>query len=287
MRVMYFAKVSINSNIYDIYKDPMAKDKILNELLLAINQEKNVPIGDDAWIKFIHIEKDIEKRFIAGRIVKIYEDEIQIYDKGRDDVTPLPTKELARSVTFFFDLRSEIVAFTTAKSISKNKFINYFSALVNSYSSHAEFEVFLKHNSNILKEQIQKFSHVHNVEFTLIPPNGNKEAFDDLFAKNGAELKETGATKVQQSFSASKKGTGMNMKSALFQRVIEGVANGFGVISITGKNAKGEEYTITSEKEAPQKRFIPDNDKDSIPAIKEHGKEGIIQILANEHSMKG
>ena len=287
MPIMYFAKVSINSDVYNIYEDHMAKDRILDSLFFAIDQEKNVQMEDEELVKFIHIDKDIDKRFIAGRVVKIFEDEIQIYDKTSDDVAPLPTKALARSITFFFDLRSEIVAFTTTKTISKNKFIRYFSALINSYSQDVEFELFLKHNSDILNEHIKRFKHVSNVDFTLIPPNGNKDAFDDLFAKNGDEIQEMGATKIQQSFSVSKKGAGMNMNSTLMQRIIKGIANGFGKISITGKNAAGEEYTITSEKEAPQKRYIPNNVKDSIPAIKEYGHDGIVQLLSNEQRMKG
>lgn len=283
---MYFAKINVNSNIYEVYKNPEMLDKILNNLLLSINQEEKIQIDGGDWIKFIHLDKDIEKRFIVGRLVKIFEDDIEIYDAEKDDVKPLSTKELAKSVTFYFDLRSEIVAFTTGRSLGYQQFVRYFNELINKYSKDAEFEVFLKKNSDVLNQQIKQLKSVSKVDITLVPPNSNEEEFDDLFPKSGDEIKETKATKIQQLLSAPKKSLGMNIESSYFKRIINGVVKGFGTVTVTGKNRDGEERTITSEKDAPQKRFIPNTAKNSIPAIKEFGRAYIVELLAGGHQKK-
>lgn len=66
------------------------------------------------------------------------------------------------------------------------------------------FSVYLKNNIGDLKRAVNSFSKVSEIEITLVPPNSNKEEFDDLFPKSGDELEETQGTKTIRNFSIHK-----------------------------------------------------------------------------------
>ncbi|MDQ0202493.1 hypothetical protein [Pectinatus haikarae] len=288
MANIYFAKVNINSDVYEIYKNKEKADIILKNLFNNIDQDKRIKIDKKTWIKFINIDKDYKNhQFVVGRLVKVFDADIGIYNELEDDVKPLSQKDLAKSVAFYFDLSTELVAFTTAQFLSRAKFIEYFSKLINSYEKDITFEVFLKKNINKLNEEIKQLEKVSEVEIVVIPPNGNDDEFKDLFAQNSEEVMETKATKIKQSYSSSARGEGMNMESKFFQRIILGISKGFGYINVTGKNKEGEKRIITSEEAAPQKEYIPDYQKNSLPAIKEVGRASIVKILINERVTKG
>lgn len=285
---IYFAKLNINSKIYDVYKNPNLADEILKKLFISLDQDKKLKPDNEksVWIKFINLEKSYTNYTVAGRLVKIFDDDIEVYDSRKDDVSPLSTKELAKSVTFYLDLKNEIVAFTTSKLLGRKQFVEFFRDLINSYSDENKFEVFVINNKYTLKEQLKNFKVISKADILLVPPNSNEEEFMDLFPKTGDEIKDTRATKIEQSFSASIKENGLNIKSKFFERIINGVSNGFGILKVIGKNNEDEKYSITSTDDAPQKRFIPTNEKDSISAIKERGRAGIISILAMRENEK-
>lgn len=277
MAYVYFAKVNVNSNIYDVYENQEQLDKILDNVLILIDQKKMVK-QENCWIKFISIEKDISKRFIAGRLVKIFEDDIEFYDDKLDDVSPLPQKQLARSVTFYFDLRSEYVAFTTGRYFGHGQFNQYFKALLDAHVDDVEFEVFLEKNADELKSKLSLFKKVLRLDITLIPPNNNRKAFDRLFP-NSIELEQMKITKVKQAMTSSAKTDGIILGNEYVERVLEGVAVGYGEMTVSGKGLDGGTLTVTSEKDAPHKRYIHENLKTSIPGIIESGRAYISELL--------
>lgn len=103
----------------------------------------------------------------------------------------------------------------------------------------------------------------------------------DLFPHDYDEITEIGATKIEQSFSTSAKGNGVNIASRLFNRVIKAVSMGYGIIKLSGKNKENAKLDITSEETAPYKEYIPETQKNSITEIKERGRAGIVTLLAN------
>ncbi len=81
MAVIYFAKVNINSNIYEIYRDPGCFDKILETLLKNINSDSlPVEINKNDRIAFFDIKKNMSEYYVTGRLAKIFKDEIKIYN---------------------------------------------------------------------------------------------------------------------------------------------------------------------------------------------------------------
>lgn len=66
MSYMYFGKVNINSNIFEVYNNPSKIGEILKYLFEAIDQEKRLKVDEknNIWAKFINIEKDYAKQYI-------------------------------------------------------------------------------------------------------------------------------------------------------------------------------------------------------------------------------
>lgn len=107
MATMYFAKVNINSEVYNLYKNPNLAEKILDDLFLKLNPPKSpIRIERNGLVTFFDIAKNPQERYITGRL--------------------------------------------------------------------------------------EKMSKVLRIDFTIIPPNGNEEEFNDLFPKNAEEIRETG-----------------------------------------------------------------------------------------------
>ena len=79
------------------------------------------------------IDKNSKNKVICGRLVKIYEGEIQSYDAKNDTVITSNANNCAASSTFYFDLKSEEIAFITRNALGYNQFNKYFKALVEKY----------------------------------------------------------------------------------------------------------------------------------------------------------
>ena len=284
MAIVYFAKVNINSNIYDVYKNPDLVKKIMDDLIANLDSERlPVKINKEESIAFFNVQKDIEKCCVVGRLAKIFRDNIEIYNARKNSVEPFSTEDVVKSTLFFLDVRSEIVAFMTAQSISRKNFINYFKILLDSYTENAKFEIFLRTNSKALNEQIERIGRVSKVDFTVVPPNSNEDEFNDLFPKNGEEIKETRATKLQQTLSSSKKDDGINMQSSFLRRIVAAVSKGFGAIKVSGETDDNHTL-IASNYNTPQKVIMPDKYKDDISEFSSYVRSEIKSLIANEQA---
>ena len=171
----------------------------------------------------------------------------------------------------------------TAQSISRKNFVSYFQSLLNEYAHEVKFEVFLKTNSKALKDQIKRIDKVSKVDFTVVPPNSNEDEFNDLFPKNGGEIKETRATKLQQTLSSSKKDEGINMSASFLRRIVEAVSKGFGSIKVIGET--DDNHTLSaSNYDTPQKVLIPDKFKNDIEGFSNYAQLEIKSMLSSENA---
>ena len=173
----------------------------------------------------------------------------------------------------------------TAQTISRRNFITYFKTLLNSCMKDVQFEIFLKTSSSELDKQIERLDRVLKVDFTVIPPNSNEEEFNDLFPKNGDEIRETQATKLQQTLSSSKRDVGINMESSFLRRIINAVSKGFGTIRITGETDNKHKLDA-SNYDMPQKVIVPDKTKENVTEFIEYSKSEIKKILFDEGKIK-
>ena len=154
MAQIYFSKFNINSEIYKVYDDDGLKDKILKEVFEKIDEntrhtEREKRRGEEekeVTYKFCNLIKNSKNKVICGRLVKIYEGEIQSYDAKNDTVITSNANNCAASSTFYFDLKSEEIAFITRNALGYNQFNKYFKALVEKYFEDITFEIFLENN---------------------------------------------------------------------------------------------------------------------------------------------
>ena len=291
MATMYFAKVNVNQNIYDVYKDSNKLEEIFNEMLKKEWQQETVTNvlynkmtkePETETYKFICIDKMYDRFYIVGKLIMIFQDDIALYDRKKDDIDSIAQSELSRAVPFYFDLTSEIVAFVPTQKFSRQKFIKYFEQLLNKIYGKPMFNLYIKNNVSDLRRQIKLINKVSEVEITLIPPNSSKDDFVALFPKTGEELEETNGTKFVQKISAPHSNEGLNMDASLFQRIINGVARGFGIIRAQGIDGNGHKKSVSSDKSAPHKKDIKNSCRNSLGEVADYGRAGISEIQAAE-----
>jgi hypothetical protein len=287
MAILYFSKVNINSNIYNVYEDIKLKDKILDELLQKMSQEKELITEDKTRYKFCDLEKNIEQRFVVGRLVKIFEGENENYVPEKDTIDVIPSENCASHITFYFDLRTEILVFPTKRDFGYKQFNQHFKDLIDGYFDDIEFEIYLEKNIDELRTKLSRFKQILRVDVTIVPPNANDEEFKRLLGLNYEEFKETNATKYRQTLTTSTKNKeGVNWKGKFFERMFYGIGKGYGEIVAEGNDGVGNHYTVNSDEDAPLTRPIPENEKNSIASIKEYANNYIPEIISLKMRMK-
>nr|DAO01711.1 MAG TPA: protein of unknown function (DUF4747) [Bacteriophage sp.] len=285
---MYFAKVSISSKIYDVYKDESLLDKILDNLVLKVNDKIELTINDEIdrnnigdTIKFITLDNNIEKRYISGRLIRIYTDDVEKYDASQNDILKLPTDQLARYATFYFDLKTEIIGFTLGRYFGKNQFCNYFQALLNEFTSDGEFKVFLYKNEMSFRDDIQRLKKISSIYVSMIIPNApGDKSLRRIFGVTGENLKEMNATQYNQEFKSDNNEKGININTEVINGLIDGTCNGYGTMKIQGQDESNQEIVIYS-KEHPYTRSISQNQKNTISEVSELTRKYIKHIVSN------
>lgn len=287
---MYFSKFNINSEIYAVYKDDRVRLRILDDVLEKIDTkiiyEEEVN-GQIYRYKFCDLEKDYANRTVTGRLVKIFKGEVQSYNSEEDTIDFKESDDCASSCTFYFDLKTEQIAFITRRDFGYNQFNGYFKRLIENYFTDITFEIFLENNINELKERIYSFKKIISAEAVIIPPNANTADFDVLFGTTAKEFEESNATKYTQRFDVpSRSDKGINPRNSFFERIFFGIAKGYGEMTVKGKDRYGENDTVTSSVDTPYKKQIPDTEKDSIVAFAERGELGISELMAKKMELK-
>lgn len=296
MAQMYFSKVNINSEIFSVYKDENLKNRILDDAFNKMNTEESYEEKDNNALdgeeilcryKFCDLEKDYTERTITGRLVKIYPAEIQSYNSEKDTVDTKKTNDSAASCTFYFDARTEQIAFITRNNFGYNQFNNYFKILLEKIVKDISFELFLETNIMEFKEKIKRLQKILSMDVIIVPPNANTYEFQDLFGITAQEFEESGATIYEQKLQIpSKAKRGLNVDGSFFERMFFGVGKGYGEMTVKGKNKDNLIQTITSKEDAPHKEPIPDEEKDSIIAFRERAKEFVLALVARKNMLK-
>lgn len=291
MASIYYAKINVNKDIYKVYDKKASISEILERLLVADWQEKQYSYflkekNDEGKpkkeiVKFIHVDKFFDKRYIIGRLIKIYGDDIQHYDKEKDDLVDLSNDNLARSVAFYFDVKNEIVAFVYKQKFPARQFVNLFQKMINLIFGEDMFIVILKKNHGEFIDKIKKLEIVRSVRISLVPPNSNEKELSNLLPKNDKDLKESNITKIGLEFSAPFSKEGINISTSFFQKLIRAVTKGWGEMTIVGRSLTGRRERITSNINAPFKKTISDSQKDSFETVKETGRAGINELIRN------
>lgn len=280
MAYLYFAKVNINNDIFKVYKGEEDVDEVLNKLIRNINNKAKIMLPKNkGHIKFISLTTDIEKRFISGRLIRIFEDDIQMYNLAKDDVEELPQDKLARASTFFFDVQHELIGFTTGKYFGPKQFCDYFEQLINLCTDEGTFNVTLQKDEDSFDERIKRFSKISSIRFKIVPKNPCKDEFNSIYA-NPDSIESVEANQLDITYSANNKNErGLNLNNDYIKNLFKGLGIGYLSAFVSGLMPGGIKATIVSDKDTPRRFSIPDKDKTSIPSVHEHAKAFIPQIL--------
>ncbi|MBF7081868.1 DUF4747 family protein [Desulfallas sp. Bu1-1] len=284
MSTMYFAKLNFNSQIYEVYDDESLKEKLLNQIFQDLS-EKVIYIEENKKYKFITLEKNTSDFSITGRIVLVSPGVNISYDEVKDDVIEQFNENNATYVTFYFDLKTEEIAFVPKRDFGHQMFISMFKTLLEKCVPDIEVELYLEKNINQLREKIMKFANISIVDINIVPPNGDKEDFDALFSTKSDEIKETWATKFSIRLGGTAK-KGINIASKYLNKMIVAVSKGYGEMKVTGKDNEGVRTVLTSSEEAPFTKSIPDLHKDSLSEIPNYAKSGIAELTTAKSTVK-
>lgn len=294
MAKMYFYKFNINSEIYDVYADPNKEVEILREVFGAIKTDlvtSKYYKDDDGnervtEYKFCDLEKDVDNLIITGRLVKIFDGEVQSYDRRRDTVETRYETDRAASATFTFDVLHEEIAFITRLGLGYLQFGIYFRLLLEEIFPENAFELVLEKNVGHLREKVYALNRILKVSTTIIPPNANEKEFGNLLGASVEEFRETGSTKYTQEIEVPTRGKkSIDSRTRFFDRIFYAVGKGYATMHVVGRDYNNEDVSIDSDKDAPYRGTLPEKEKDSIIAFKERANIGITQLLLDKQKI--
>lgn len=280
MAYLYFAKINVNNDIFKVYKGEESIENILDKLILNINNKESIFLPKNkGYIKFITLTTNIEKRFISGRLIRIFEDDIQMYNLQTDDVENLPQDKLARTSTFYFDVQHELVGFTTGKYFGPKQFCDYFEQMINKCVDEGTFNVTLQKDEDSFDERVKKFSKISTIKLRIVPKNPCRDEFDSWYA-NPESIESVEANQAEIIYSANNKNEqGLNFNNDYIKNILKGLGIGYITGIVTGLMPNGVKATVSSDKDAPKRFGIPDKDKTTIERIQKYTKSFIPQIL--------
>ena len=281
MANLYFAKINVNGEIYKVYKDELSIDSVIDKLIVNISTEKSIILPDNkGQIKFITLINNLDKRYISGRLIRIFQDDIQIYEKSKDDVIDLTNKDLARTCTFFFDGKSEIVGFTTGRYFGTSQFCKYFEELLNEHTAPGCFNVTLIKDTDAFRNKLNRLKTVNKVNIRIVAKNSCDDDLAEWYANNDT-MEDMEANQAEITYeSKGKQSGGLNMNNAYISSIIDSLGLGYGRMTAIGVNAEGIKDQVVSDKDAPMKIKIADNNKTSMPYINDRTKDLIPWVLS-------
>lgn len=282
MAVMYFAKININRDIYEVYGEQRDYQKELYRIYEAINEEVSVdvegPESFGAMYTFASVNKDPDKLYITGRLIRVEPGANTTFDRTKHDVIDTFDENKASYITFFVDISTEIIGFVAKRDFGFRMFLSAFSRLL-SRAANTEYEVYLISDKREFKSKVSGFRTIQSMTITAVPPNNDKELFDDLFGISRADAKAIGLGKLKESLHPRDK-DGLHVTDQLWQKVDYSITGG-GTTSVRGISIDSDEpVTISSDEDAPYKKAIQDDDKDNQEAIRFHGEQEVGKIIA-------
>jgi len=276
---VYFAKFNFNGKIYEIYSNEEKRQELLNKLYNGLNTDvKLLDEKSGKNFKFIHLDKDPDKCIVKGRVV-LYAPGVHIsYDEQEDDVVETKDDNKASYITFCFDINKEIIGFVPKNDFKRKMFMEKLTQLIEACCDVGEVAIFLETDLKKLQERLEIFTHVKEVSVLAVPPNGDKEDYENLMGSNASLIQDTGATKYQMRFIGTVK-KGIDANSPYIRKWISVVTRGYGEMSVYGKSNEKENVTISSKEDAPFFRPIGEVSKDSIPEVAEKTRAGISELM--------
>lgn len=308
MPLLHYAKVNINSNIYEVYNNKeVSIEGIMKELFDSINDtEEYLNIDSREFIdgegelrkielreiyNFSELEKelDVNKMYIFGKLVRRYPIYTEEFDEATRTSRRVVLENNSISTLFYFDLRSEIIVFSERQKLGSKQFIEAFENLLDICHEKVGFELFLLKDPYSMKERLERAHKITKIKATVIPPNVNEEALEDLYNKEVQDMEEANITKKTSLFEVHEKSAkGINVKAKLVQQVMDSneaygkYAKGYGKLEVEGEHSDGTPFKFDSDEDSPYQTQLPEREKGNFEKFKEYCQKGITIFLAKK-----
>lgn len=308
MAFLYYAKVNVNSNIHEIHQKRGNIDsigEIMNRIYDKINDDVEYTIeetnefiddsGEEQSItktetyNFSNLDKvkDTNKYYISGKLVRRFPYKAEEFDEETRETETVIYKNNSVSTYFLFDLQSELVVFYERNKLGYNQFIEGFQGLLDLHIPDIGFQVYLAKDKFSIRESIKLFHKVRKITSTIIPPNANEEALEDLYDRKSDEMAEGNITKQTSIFESHKRNQqGLDTKSKDVSNVIDlseaFISKGYGKLKIEGENSEGVEIHYDSDADSPIQTRITEKQKNDRDTFIEMALKGITAILGKQ-----
>lgn len=279
---MYFAKLSMNSEIYDFYENPELFADYIKKVYRSINSETQIKDKNGNTYKFNSLIYNKDKLAITGRYSKIFDGNVESYDWKNDQPRKVGAKDLSSTVNFYFDLNTQLIAYTGARDFGYRQFTEMFKAYIENALNDNKIKVAVELliNDAEMNEKIKRFKMIEQISFSIIPPNPpNLEEFNALFGVKAEVISESRTTRYKEVYSSIKKGL---KYTKYFINTIFAIKDGYGSVSVKGINENERVEVITSQEAAPKKININRKNKDNLEYIKNEGEQGIQSIMVEK-----
>ncbi|WP_221641477.1 hypothetical protein [Listeria booriae] len=122
MAKIYFAKMNINDEIFEVYKGEKELSSLLKKIYEKINNEDELYDEYGGRYKFFDLDKVVDDNTkgslqILGRLGYIKKGVHSSYDPENDTAIDLEDKNKLEYVTFYFDVDRELIAFNSKNRV--------------------------------------------------------------------------------------------------------------------------------------------------------------------------
>ncbi|ARO01169.1 hypothetical protein [Lactiplantibacillus plantarum] len=276
MSTIYFAKMNINEQIYDIYNDPKLLPELLTKIYAQLSTKASIYDQFGGRIKLFDLDKNEDNTTIIGNMGYIKEGEHSSYDPDNDTAVDIEDPNKMEYIIFYFDVHKEMLAFTTSPKMRQKAVLANMTSLIKK-TTNIGVEFMLEPNVEELDNRIREFSILKKLKVKLVPPNGDKKEFADIYSLNAEKVQNSRATKIEMNYSTQQR-AGLDRGSELVQDNIDGVKMGYSEATFQGKDMHGEDLILETSSDTPYKKHVRASDNKNRAVIVEKSRAGIFNI---------
>lgn len=276
MATIYFAKMNINEQIYDVYEGKTTLNSLLTKIYTDLSTTVKVHDKFGAKIKVFDLDRNEDNTTIVGHLAYIKPEIHSSYDENNDTAKDTKDPDSMEYLTFYFDVHKELIGFTTVSKMRQRKALEFLARIIKK-STGIGVEFIIEPNFGELHSRLLEFKTLKKLKVKLVPPNGDDRNFDKLFSIDAARFQQSRATQAKQEFS-TRTAAGLDMNSELVKNQITGAELGFSELEFEGKNHSNDQVKISTSDDVPYTMRTSANEARSKSIIAEKSRAGIASI---------
>jgi hypothetical protein len=274
---MYFAKMNINEQIYELYEGKKSLNELQKKIFSGISTKINIFDEKGGRIKFFDLDIASQGFKVTGNLGYIKKGVHSSYDPEKDTAIDTTDNNKIDYISFFFDVENELLAYMTIPVLGRKQVLTFFQRLIKK-GSNVGVEFLQESNISDIKKEIRRFQHISKLEVRLVPPNGDKDDFAELSSLTVDRIQESNATKIEQKFQTQRK-EGIKRDSELVKNYITAAGLGYSEIKFSGKDTSGQSLEISSDTTTPYTKNVPSDQVKNHTKIADIARAGIASIM--------